>query len=160
MLRASDRSAFSESLVPRWFESTLESTQCCQKKIPMYPTTLAILRSVADGSCRRKMRCRLRTKLGAPSKSQAQRKNQIATKIRPSTPLNVIQTFLQSAFRSLDFYKRQQPVFQVQMHVRRRVPFLKIVPLNAMLVKLGIAKPQLFFSQVTHLFTPIAVWRS
>ena len=39
------------------------------------------------------------------------------------------------------------------MHVRRRVPFLKIVP-DAVLAKLGIAKPQLFFSQVTHLLYP------
>jgi hypothetical protein len=39
-------------------------------------------------------------------------------------------------------------------------PFLKIVPLHAVLAKLGIAKPQLFFPQVAHLFTPIAVWRS
>ena len=46
------------------------------------------------------------------------------------------------------------------MHVRRRVPLLKIVPLDAVLAKLGIAKSKLFFSQVTHLLTPIAVWRS
>ena len=46
------------------------------------------------------------------------------------------------------------------MHVRRRVPLLKIVPLDAVLAKLGIAKPQLIFSQVTHLLTPIAVGRS
>ena len=37
---------------------------------------------------------------------------------------------------------------------------LKIVPLDAVLAKLGIAKPQLVFSQVTHLLTPIAVRRS
>ena len=46
------------------------------------------------------------------------------------------------------------------MHVRRRVPFLKIVPIDAVLAKLGIAKPQLIFAQVTHLLTPIAVRRS
>lgn len=34
------------------------------------------------------------------------------------------------------------------------------MPMDAMFAKLGIAKPQLFFSQVTHLLTPIAVWRS
>jgi len=51
--------------------------------------------------------------------------------------------------RFLCFDERQQPVFQVQMHVRRRVPLLKIVPLDAVLAKLGIAKPKLFFSQVT-----------
>ena len=56
--------------------------------------------------------------------------------------------------------ERQHPVFQVQMHVRRRVPFLNIVPVYAVLAKLGIAKPQLIFAQVTHLPTPIAVWRS
>jgi hypothetical protein len=46
------------------------------------------------------------------------------------------------------------------MHVRRRVPFLKIVPLDAVFAKFGIAKPQLIFSQVTHLLAPIAVRRS
>src|SRR5258706_15377415 len=46
------------------------------------------------------------------------------------------------------------------MRVRRRIPFLKIVPLDAVLAKLGIAKPQLFFSQVTHLLTPIAIGSS
>ncbi len=56
--------------------------------------------------------------------------------------------------------KSKHPVFQVQMHVRRRVSFLKIMPLHTVLAKLGIAKPQLFFSQVTHLLTPIAVRRS
>jgi hypothetical protein len=29
------------------------------------------------------------------------------------------------------------------MYVRRRVPFLKIVPMDAVLAKLGITKPQL-----------------
>jgi len=43
------------------------------------------------------------------------------------------------------------------MNVRRRVPLLKIVPLDAVLAKLRIAKPQPIFSQVTHLLTPIAV---
>jgi hypothetical protein len=62
--------------------------------------------------------------------------------------------------RFLCLDERQHPVFQAQMHVRRRVPFLKIVPMDAVLAKLGIAKPQLFFSQVTHLLTPIAVRRS
>ena len=37
------------------------------------------------------------------------------------------------------------------MHVRRRVPFLKIVPREAVLAKLGIAKAQLIFSQVIFL---------
>jgi len=46
------------------------------------------------------------------------------------------------------------------MHVRRRVPLLKIVSLDTMLSKLRVAKPQLFFFQVTHLLTPIAVRRS
>jgi len=35
-----------------------------------------------------------------------------------------------------------------------------MVSLDAVLAKLGIAKPQLIFSQVTHLLTPIAVRRS
>ena len=38
--------------------------------------------------------------------------------------------------------------------VRRRVPILKIMPMDAMFAKLGVAKPQLFFSQVTHLLAP------
>ena len=36
--------------------------------------------------------------------------------------------------------ERQQPLFQVQMHVRRRIPFLKIVPLHTMLSKRRLAK--------------------
>ncbi len=63
--------------------------------------------------------------------------------------------------RSLCLDERQQPVFQVQMRVRRRIPFLKIVPLDAVLAKLGIAKPQLIFSQeAMHFMAPIAVGRS
>jgi len=36
------------------------------------------------------------------------------------------------------------------MHMRRRVPFLKIVPLDAVLAKLGITKPQLIVAQIMH----------
>src|SRR6266481_1160427 len=43
--------------------------------------------------------------------------------------------------------ERQQPVFQVQMHMRCRVPLPEGVPLDAVLAKLAIAKPQLTFSQ-------------
>ena len=43
------------------------------------------------------------------------------------------------------------------MYLRCYVPLLKIVPLDAVLAKLRIAKPQPIFSQVTHLLTPIAV---
>jgi len=46
------------------------------------------------------------------------------------------------------------------MQVRTHVPFLKIVPLDAMLAKLGIAKLQLFFPHVTHLLAPLTVRRS
>jgi hypothetical protein len=35
--------------------------------------------------------------------------------------------------------ERQHPVFQAQMHVRRRVPFLKIMTMDAMFAKLGVA---------------------
>ncbi len=43
------------------------------------------------------------------------------------------------------------------MHVRRRVPLLKIVPLDTMLSKLRVAKPQLIFAHVVHFMAPIAV---
>jgi len=46
--------------------------------------------------------------------------------------------------------ERQQPVFQVRMHVRCRVPLLKIVSLDTMLSKLRVAKPQLIFAHVMH----------
>ncbi len=53
--------------------------------------------------------------------------------------------------------ERQQPVFQVQMHVRRRVPLPKIATLHTMLSKLRIAKLQLIVPQVLHFVAPIAV---
>ncbi len=56
--------------------------------------------------------------------------------------------------------ERQQPVFQVRMHVRCRVPLLKIVSLDTMLSKLRVAKPQLIFAHVMHFVAPIAVRRS
>jgi hypothetical protein len=56
--------------------------------------------------------------------------------------------------------ERQHPKFQVQMHVRRRVPLLKIVCLNTMLSKFRVAKPQLILAQVVHFVAPIAVRRS
>jgi hypothetical protein len=56
--------------------------------------------------------------------------------------------------------ERQHPVFQVQMHVRRRVPLLKIVSWDAMLSKLRVAKPQLIFAHVVHFMAPLAVGRS
>ena len=46
------------------------------------------------------------------------------------------------------------------MHIRRRVPLLKIVSLNAVLAKLGIAKSQLIFAHVTHFVAPLTVRRS
>ena len=46
------------------------------------------------------------------------------------------------------------------MHVRRRVPFLNIVPLDAMLAKLRVANAQLIFAHVMHFVAPIAVGRS
>jgi hypothetical protein len=46
------------------------------------------------------------------------------------------------------------------MHVRRHVPLLKIVPLDAVLAKLGMAKPQLIFAHVVHFVAPLAVGRS
>jgi hypothetical protein len=45
------------------------------------------------------------------------------------------------------------------MHERSHVSFLKIVPLDAALADLGIAKPQPFFSQAAHLLTPIEAFR-
>jgi hypothetical protein len=56
--------------------------------------------------------------------------------------------------------KGQHPVFQVQMHIRCRVPFLKIMPLDAVLAKLRVANPQLIFAHVMHFVAPIAVWCS
>jgi hypothetical protein len=56
--------------------------------------------------------------------------------------------------------ERQHPVFQVQMHMRTHVPFLKIVPLDAVLAKLRVAKPKLIFAHVIHFVAPIAVGRS
>ena len=46
------------------------------------------------------------------------------------------------------------------MHMRRRVPLLKIVPLDAVLAELRVAKPQLIFAYVVHFAAPIAVGRS
>jgi hypothetical protein len=46
------------------------------------------------------------------------------------------------------------------MHMRRRVPFLKIVSLNTMPSKLRVAKPQLIFAHVVHFMAPLAVGRS
>jgi hypothetical protein len=46
------------------------------------------------------------------------------------------------------------------MHVRSRVPLLKIVSLDAMLTKLRVAKPQLIFGHVMHFMAPLAVGRS
>ena len=37
------------------------------------------------------------------------------------------------------------------MHMRRRIPFLKIAPLHTKLSKLRLAKPQLFFAHVVHM---------
>src|ERR1700747_327242 len=57
--------------------------------------------------------------------------------------------------------ERQQPVFQVQTHVRCRVRLPEGVPPDVLLAKLGIANPQLIFSQeVMHFMAPIAVRRS
>jgi hypothetical protein len=57
-------------------------------------------------------------------------------------------------------YRRQQPVFQVQMHVRRRVPLLKIVSLHTMLSKLRAARAQLIVAHAMHLVAPLTVRRS
>jgi len=46
------------------------------------------------------------------------------------------------------------------MHVRRRVPFLNVVPLNTMPSKLCVAIPQLIFAHVMHFVAPIAIRRS
>ena len=46
------------------------------------------------------------------------------------------------------------------MHVRRRVPFLKIVPLDAVFSKLRVAKPQLIFARVMRFVAPISVGSS
>ncbi len=46
------------------------------------------------------------------------------------------------------------------MHVRRRVPLLKIVSLDTKLSKLRVAKLQLILAQVVHFVAPIAIWRS
>lgn len=44
--------------------------------------------------------------------------------------------------------KCQDPVFQVQMHVRGHAPPLEIMPLDAMLAELRVAEIQLLFAQV------------
>jgi hypothetical protein len=46
------------------------------------------------------------------------------------------------------------------MHMRRRVPLPKIVPLHIMLSKLRVAKLQLIFAHVMHLMVPLTVRRS
>ena len=46
------------------------------------------------------------------------------------------------------------------MHVRRRVPLLKIVSLDTILSKLRLAKPQLIFAHVVHFMAPIAIGSS
>jgi hypothetical protein len=46
------------------------------------------------------------------------------------------------------FYESQHPAFQVQTHVRSRVPLLKTVPLDAVLPELRIAQFQLLLVQV------------
>ena len=62
--------------------------------------------------------------------------------------------------RFLCFDKRQHPMFQVQMHVRRRVPLLKIVSLRTMLSELRVAKAQLIFAHVVHFMAPLTFRRS
>jgi hypothetical protein len=57
----------------------------------------------------------------------------------------------------LCFDERQQPMFQVQMHVRRGVQLLKVMPLDTMLSKLRVTKLQLILAQVMHLMAPIAI---
>ena len=46
------------------------------------------------------------------------------------------------------------------MHMRRRVPLLKIVSLHTRLSKLRVAKAQLTFARVVHLVALLTVWRS
>jgi hypothetical protein len=60
----------------------------------------------------------------------------------------------------LCFDELQHPFFEVEMHERSHVPFLEIVPLDVVLAKLGIAKPQLIFAHVMHFVAAITVRRS
>ena len=62
-----------------------------------------------------------------------------------------------ASVRFLCLDERQHPVFQVQMHVRCRIPLAKIMPMDAVLPKFRIAQLQLHVAQLRDFVAPFTV---